>query len=471
MTLEDRLDRLATRTPPGDPADILAAARTRAEHRRPRRNRGLLPAAAAAVVAIAVVGAALGLRDSGDNTVTVAGPDDPSADETTTPEHGDWPPRSGQDCPGLVSETVWTRAVVPADLQPPAAGGEEGYQETVTNTGDEPCSIIFNECPAPGALFSADGQRVTKNQTVCNAMAYPPETLAPGESRTETWTVTLATPPGDYELRVPQRDGTLTTLPITLDDNIPACPEEAVEMRSEPEYEQYTPSGAETHPQLLFATTAEEPCTLRIARTTLALRPADGSDDEVSEFADEQRRWYAASPDAGVLYEPSFGSIDLAPAQYEGTITVELDSGAAFTHPARLLVGGAGDDGSEDPPPPAPTPEGATAVWAVSDTEPPNPTNRYFTAVVTRLECSSGETGEVRDPAIAVDGDRIVVTFAVEPLPDGEYTCPSNNLVPYVVELDEPLGNRDLVDGACLSGEAASTSHCSGGAVRWSPPA
>ena len=113
-----------------------------------------------------------------------------------------------------------------------------------------------------------------------------------------------------------------------------------------------------------------------------------------------------------------------------------------------------------------------TAVWDVDANEPPTPSSTSITALVTRLGCSGGETGKVLDPVVSADGEQVVVTFSVESLPpDGEYECPANDAVPYVVELDEPLGDREIVDGACLQGEAASTSHCAEGAIRWPPSA
>jgi hypothetical protein len=112
---------------------------------------------------------------------------------------------------------------------------------------------------------------------------------------------------------------------------------------------------------------------------------------------------------------------------------------------------------------------GATAVWNIDSDDPPDPASESFTARVTRLECSGGETGHVLEPAVTADSGQIVVTFTVEPLPVGYYTCPGNDEVPQVVELGEAIGQRKLVDGACLSGEAVSTSLCADGAVRWRP--
>ena len=95
-----------------------------------------------------------------------------------------------------------------------------------------------------------------------------------------------------------------------------------------------------------------------------------------------------------------------------------------------------------------------------------------FTAVVNRLGCSGGVTGEVYEPGIVIGDSEIVVTFSVEPLDPGDYACPSNDEVPYVVNIGEPIGERRLVDGACLDdGEAASTSSCEAGPERWSAPA
>lgn len=65
----------------------------------------------------------------------------------------------------------------------------------------------------------------------------------------------------------------------------------------------------------------------------------------------------------------------------------------------------------------------------------------------------------------------VVVTFFVAALDSHlEQTCPGNDEVPYEVILDEPIGRRQLLDGACRDGgEAASTSFCMAGAARRVP--
>jgi hypothetical protein len=254
-------------------------------------------------------------------------------DDRRAPE---FPPRPGSDCAGLRSESEWTDGAPQAGLAA-HAGGTADYAETVTNDGTQTCSIVFNPCPPPGVLYTADGTRVSVNDTPCDAMGYPPEDLAPGESRTETWTADLTASPGDYILYVPQRDGAVAALPVSLEAAIEACPTGTIELRPDPAYEQWAPTGGETHPQLQFGG-SEIGCTLRLARMVLELRPADEPDAPATQFIDENRRWFTLTR-AGVLVEPAFGTIDLPPAQYEGTITVELDDGETFTHPGLLLIG------------------------------------------------------------------------------------------------------------------------------------
>lgn len=85
---------------------------------------------------------------------------------------------------------------------------------------------------------------------------------------------------------------------------------------------------------------------------------------------------------------------------------------------------------------------------------------------VSRVACSGGETGEVLEPQVTYDEDRIIVQVDVAPLGAGDYTCPGNDAVPVSVQLAEPLGDRELVDGACLDGDTTRTSMCET-ATRW----
>ncbi len=119
-------------------------------------------------------------------------------------------------------------------------------------------------------------------------------------------------------------------------------------------------------------------------------------------------------------------------------------------------------------------PTGDTATWNVGP--PVGPAQQItsrstsFTAYVSRLSCSGGQTGTVLEPTIDRGEANITVTFTVAALPPGAYTCQGNRPAPFAVDLGQPIGNRRLIDGACHAGaQAATTSWCADGAVRWQP--
>lgn len=120
--------------------------------------------------------------------------------------------------------------------------------------------------------------------------------------------------------------------------------------------------------------------------------------------------------------------------------------------------------------PPQDDASGDAAGWKLGAAGSVSSTSESFTAYVTRLDCSSGITGEVYPPDIVIGDRDVVVTFSVAPLDLEVRTCISNEEVPFVVNIGEPIGERRLVDGACLDdSEASSRGFCRSGPVRWSP--
>lgn len=112
-------------------------------------------------------------------------------------------------------------------------------------------------------------------------------------------------------------------------------------------------------------------------------------------------------------------------------------------------------DPSTSPSTGRPAPLGAPATWEVDPARPPGKESRSISALVTRLSCSGGKTGEVLPPVVREDDTRVVVTYTVEPLPDGAYTCQGNKPTPHTFTLQRPLANRALLDGECLTGKSA----------------
>jgi hypothetical protein len=118
--------------------------------------------------------------------------------------------------------------------------------------------------------------------------------------------------------------------------------------------------------------------------------------------------------------------------------------------------------------PPQGSEPGDPAVWTTDQAHPPSSDATKFTALVMRVGCGQG-TGEVLRPAVVVGDTEVVVTFRVAAFPD-DILCPSNDQVPYEVDLGEPLGERRLVDGSCRPGSDAEVTYfCTGDGVRWQP--
>jgi hypothetical protein len=107
-----------------------------------------------------------------------------------------------------------------------------------------------------------------------------------------------------------------------------------------------------------------------------------------------------------------------------------------------------------------------TGVWQLQ--ADPAPSSTSIEVGVSRLECASGVTGDLREPRVTTEVDRIVITTPVADNGSDDGECPGNDVVPLTVDIGEPIGDRTLVDGACLSTEAADTELCAD-AVRWRP--
>jgi hypothetical protein len=90
------------------------------------------------------------------------------------------------------------------------------------------------------------------------------------------------------------------------------------------------------------------------------------------------------------------------------------------------------------------------AIVALDPDNPPDPTSTTVHLLVTEAACASGKPadGRVTLERLAQLEDRVEVVVGVEPLPGDGQNCPSNPPTPFTVELDEPLGERTVVDVA-----------------------
>lgn len=88
------------------------------------------------------------------------------------------------------------------------------------------------------------------------------------------------------------------------------------------------------------------------------------------------------------------------------------------------------------------------ATWTFAPGQEIGPDTTEFVAMVTERACASGQSSEDRIATQGIDytADAIVVTFEVRAL-TGAQACPGNPPSRVTVRLDEPLGNRRLLDG------------------------
>lgn len=86
--------------------------------------------------------------------------------------------------------------------------------------------------------------------------------------------------------------------------------------------------------------------------------------------------------------------------------------------------------------------------WALDPDHPaPKPSDREIHALVLEMACSSASDPRerIRVPIVQVTEDSIDLVLAADPL-RGAQMCPGNLAVPYTIELEEPIGDRELVD-------------------------
>jgi hypothetical protein len=116
----------------------------------------------------------------------------------------------------------------------------------------------------------------------------------------------------------------------------------------------------------------------------------------------------------------------------------------------------------------SPTLPPALGLWELADPSSVTSESTTLDLGVTRLECASGVTGDVLEPQVTYEDDRILIRTDVAPLGLEAADCQGNDVVPIVIELAEPVGDRDLVDAACSDDRAAATVFCEDDGVRWS---
>jgi hypothetical protein len=89
-----------------------------------------------------------------------------------------------------------------------------------------------------------------------------------------------------------------------------------------------------------------------------------------------------------------------------------------------------------------------SSEWRVDRASPPTPRSSSFRIEVMERECASGSPadGRIAEPIVEYAEEAIIITVPVRRV-EGAATCQGNPWTPFVLELDEPIGDRLLLDG------------------------
>lgn len=83
--------------------------------------------------------------------------------------------------------------------------------------------------------------------------------------------------------------------------------------------------------------------------------------------------------------------------------------------------------------------------------EPPSPEARQIELEVYERVCAGGRPAdgrvEIVEQELSDEQLRLVVGVQRQ---DGDHTCPGNPPTPLIIQLDEPLGDRIVIDGSTL---------------------
>jgi hypothetical protein len=92
-------------------------------------------------------------------------------------------------------------------------------------------------------------------------------------------------------------------------------------------------------------------------------------------------------------------------------------------------------------------PRAQVADWVLAPGETLSPDTVEVDVLVTERTCGEGfATGRIEEPEIEYAEDAVTVIIRVVPLQESGFAaCPQGLATLFTIELDEPLGDRDLV--------------------------
>ncbi|MFB7252305.1 hypothetical protein [Microbacterium sp. NPDC056234] len=136
-----------------------------------------------------------------------------------------------------------------------------------------------------------------------------------------------------------------------------------------------------------------------------------------------------------------------AEGDYEVVIVDRMDELPATGEPGWILTSSASCTLALDPSPLT------SAEVALDPAAAPDADSTRLALLVTERDCNSGRDAEGRIEVVSLEEteDAVLIRVAVRPHEgEGAFTCQSNPPTPFTVELSEPLGDRELLDGSLV---------------------
>ncbi|UUX60540.1 hypothetical protein [Glutamicibacter halophytocola] len=117
------------------------------------------------------------------------------------------------------------------------------------------------------------------------------------------------------------------------------------------------------------------------------------------------------------------------------------------------------------------TSDAVNAQWSLMDSSAVTSKSTSLDLGVMRIACGSGVTGGITGAQVDYGEENITIGMVVEPLTGAPQTCQSNETVPYTLELEEPVGQRTLIDASCAAADTPldETGGCGQEGIRWAP--
>jgi hypothetical protein len=157
-------------------------------------------------------------------------------------------------------------------------------------------------------------------------------------------------------------------------------------------------------------------------------------------------------PSAWIIGARSATSVTLlrpleAEGDYDVVVYDKMDEVPATGEPGWMLTSSASCTLALDPAPLT------SAVVALDPAAATDADSTQLALLVTERECNSGRDAEGRIELVSLQetADAVIVRIAVSPhTEDAAHTCQSNPPTPFTVELAEPLGDREVLDGSLV---------------------